>query len=105
MSLGGLQVDGGTGEVLLVGGADACDDLGPAAGAGGSDSSASCRGLYAAGRAACGIASQYYVSGLSLADAVFSGRRAGASIASARAAGKLAAVPAMPAAAAAAAAL
>ena len=37
-------------------------------------------GLYAAGRAACGIASQYYVSGLSLADAVFSGRRAGGAI-------------------------
>ena len=37
-------------------------------------------GLFAAGRAACGIASQYYVSGLSLADAVFSGRRAGAAV-------------------------
>ena len=37
-------------------------------------------GLFAAGRAACGIASQFYVSGLSLADAVFSGRRAGAAI-------------------------
>lgn len=34
-------------------------------------------GLYAAGRSAVGICSQSYVSGLSLADAVFSGRRAG----------------------------
>ncbi|MYQ30634.1 FAD-binding protein [Streptomyces sp. SID4956] len=35
------------------------------------------RGLYAAGRSAVGICSNSYVSGLSLADAVFSGRRAG----------------------------
>jgi 3-oxo-5alpha-steroid 4-dehydrogenase len=35
------------------------------------------RGLYAAGRTAVGIASNSYVSGLSLADCVFSGRRAG----------------------------
>ncbi|QLY30495.1 FAD-binding protein [Nocardia huaxiensis] len=35
-------------------------------------------GLYAAGRAAAGICSNSYVSGLSLADCVFSGRRAGA---------------------------
>jgi len=35
-------------------------------------------GLYAAGRAAIGVASHEYVSGLSLADCVFSGRRAGA---------------------------
>jgi 3-oxo-5alpha-steroid 4-dehydrogenase len=34
-------------------------------------------GLYAAGRNAVGIASNSYVSGLSLADCVFSGRRAG----------------------------
>ena len=34
-------------------------------------------GLYAAGRAAVGICSNSYVSGLSLADCVFSGRRAG----------------------------
>lgn len=33
--------------------------------------------LYAAGRAAVGICSNSYVSGLSLADCVFSGRRAG----------------------------
>lgn len=34
-------------------------------------------GLYAAGRTAVGIASNFYVSGLSIADCVFSGRRAG----------------------------
>jgi 3-oxo-5alpha-steroid 4-dehydrogenase len=34
-------------------------------------------GLYAAGRAAAGLCSRSYVSGLSLADCVFSGRRAG----------------------------
>jgi 3-oxo-5alpha-steroid 4-dehydrogenase len=36
-------------------------------------------GLYAAGRTAVGICSNSYVSGLSLADCVFSGRRAGTS--------------------------
>ncbi len=35
------------------------------------------RGLYAAGRTAVGVASNSYVSGLSIADCVFSGRRAG----------------------------
>ncbi|MFB7723260.1 FAD-binding protein [Nocardia sp. NPDC056100] len=35
-------------------------------------------GLFAAGRAAVGVCSNSYVSGLSLADCVFSGRRAGA---------------------------
>ncbi|HEX9335326.1 MAG TPA: FAD-binding protein [Pseudonocardiaceae bacterium] len=35
-------------------------------------------GLYAAGRTAVGVCSNSYVSGLSLADCVFSGRRAGA---------------------------
>jgi len=34
-------------------------------------------GLYAAGRCAAGVASRSYVSGLSLADCVFSGRNAG----------------------------
>ena len=38
-------------------------------------------GLYAAGRTALGIPSHLYISGLSLADCVFSGRRAGASVA------------------------
>ena len=35
------------------------------------------RGLYAAGRTAVGVASNSYVSGLSIADCVFSGCRAG----------------------------
>ena len=34
-------------------------------------------GLFAAGRTAIGVASNAYVSGLSIADGVFSGRRAG----------------------------
>ncbi|RAS19409.1 FAD-binding protein [Paraburkholderia bryophila] len=34
-------------------------------------------GLFAAGRAACGLASDHYVSGLSLADCIWSGRQAG----------------------------
>jgi 3-oxo-5alpha-steroid 4-dehydrogenase len=37
-------------------------------------------GLYAVGRCAAGVASRSYVSGLSLADCVFSGRNAGASV-------------------------
>ncbi|CAJ1503834.1 FAD-binding protein [[Mycobacterium] holstebronense] len=40
-------------------------------------------GLYSAGRTAIGIASQSYVSGLSIADCVFAGRRAGANAATA----------------------
>ena len=39
------------------------------------------RGLYAAGRTAVGIPSNFYVSGLSIADCVFSGRRAGSAAA------------------------
>ena len=42
-------------------------------------------GLYAAGRSAAGLCSRSYVSGLSLADCVFSGRRAGRSAAAAQA--------------------
>ncbi|MNE07812.1 3-oxo-5-alpha-steroid 4-dehydrogenase [compost metagenome] len=38
-------------------------------------------GLYAAGRTAIGIPSHLYISGLSLADCVFSGRRAGQAVA------------------------
>lgn len=53
LTLGGLRVDEETGQVLNV------------------------PGLYAAGRTAVGICSNSYVSGLSLADCVFSGRRAG----------------------------
>jgi 3-oxo-5alpha-steroid 4-dehydrogenase len=48
--------------------------------------------LYAAGRSAVGLCSRSYVSGLSLADCVFSGRRAGRHAAAA-AAGGSAAVP------------
>lgn len=42
-------------------------------------------GLYAAGRTAIGVASSRYVSGLSLADCIYSGRRAGQAAAAARA--------------------
>ncbi|SFQ08894.1 3-oxo-5alpha-steroid 4-dehydrogenase [Amycolatopsis arida] len=59
LTLGGLVVDEGTGQVR-----DTEDSTIP--------------GLYAAGRSAVGICSRAYVSGLSLADCVFSGRRAGA---------------------------
>ena len=62
MTLGGLVVDEETGAVLGDGGA-------PVA------------GLYAAGRTAAGICGTSYVSGLSIADCVFSGRRAGRSAA------------------------
>ncbi len=57
ITLGGLVVDEDTGEVL-------------------GESGSAIAGLYAAGRTAVGICSNSYVSGLSLADAVFSGRRA-----------------------------
>lgn len=62
LTLGGLVVDEGTGGVL-----DPGDKAIP--------------GLYAAGRTAVGICSNSYISGLSLADCVFSGRRAGAAAA------------------------
>ncbi|MCK5769677.1 FAD-binding protein [Algiphilus sp.] len=62
ITLGGLRVDEQTGAVL-----DADDAPIP--------------GLYAAGRAAVGLASNGYVSGLSLADCLWSGRRAGAAMA------------------------
>ena len=38
------------------------------------------QGLYAAGRSAVGICSNIYVSGLSVADCIFSGRRIGKTI-------------------------
>lgn len=63
ITLGGLKVDEDTGQVLNGAGQGV-------------------PGLYAAGRTAIGVASNTYVSGLSLADCVFSGRRAGAAIAS-----------------------
>ena len=58
LSLGGLKVNEDSGAVIDGAGRDI-------------------PGLYAAGRTAIGIASSRYVSGLSLADCVFSGRRAG----------------------------
>ncbi len=62
LTLGGLVVDEQTGRVLR-------EDGGAIA------------GLYAAGRTAVGICSRQYISGLSIADCVFSGRRAGRSAA------------------------
>jgi len=61
-TLGGLRVDEKRGVVLR-------------------DNGTSINGLYAAGRAAMGIPSDGYISGLSLADCVFSGRRAARDIA------------------------
>jgi len=58
ITLGGLVVDEETGEVKREDGSVI-------------------RGLYAAGRSAVGVTSRGYVSGLSIADAVFSGRRTG----------------------------
>lgn len=60
LTLGGLVVSEETGQVLRPNGSPI-------------------DGLYAAGRTAVGICSNSYVSGLSLADCVFSGRRAGRS--------------------------
>jgi 3-oxo-5alpha-steroid 4-dehydrogenase len=60
LTLGGLVVDEETGAVLR-------------------DDGTAIDGLYAAGRTAVGICSNSYVSGLSLAACVFSGRRAGIS--------------------------
>jgi 3-oxo-5alpha-steroid 4-dehydrogenase len=58
LTLGGLAVDPETGQVLRADGT-------------------AVPGLYAAGRSAVGLCSRSYVSGLSIADCVFSGRRAG----------------------------
>ncbi len=58
LTLGGLVVDHETGQVLRADGT-------------------AVPGLYAAGRSAVGLCSRSYVSGLSIADCVFSGRRAG----------------------------
>jgi 3-oxo-5alpha-steroid 4-dehydrogenase len=63
LTLGGLVVDELTGEVVHRDGGNV-------------------PGLYAAGRNAVGICSNSYVSGLSLSDCIFSGRRAGADAAS-----------------------
>jgi 3-oxo-5alpha-steroid 4-dehydrogenase len=61
LTLGGLRVDETDGTVRTVTG--------------------TVPSLYAAGRAAVGIASNHYVSGLALADCIWSGRRAGRSAA------------------------
>jgi 3-oxo-5alpha-steroid 4-dehydrogenase len=61
-TVGGLVVDEGTGAVRDTHGEEI-------------------RGLYAAGRTAAGICVNSYVSGLSLSDCIFSGRRAGRSAA------------------------
>jgi len=58
LTLGGLRVDEATGAVLT-------------------EEATPIPGLYAAGRNAVGVCSQQYVSGLSIADCVYSGRRAG----------------------------
>jgi 3-oxo-5alpha-steroid 4-dehydrogenase len=62
ITLGGLKVNEQSGAVLDAQGRDI-------------------PGLYAAGRSAVGVASNGYVSGLSIADCLFSGRRAGAAVA------------------------
>ncbi len=59
--------------MLTLGGLVVAEDTGQVRRADGSVIS----GLYAAGRSAVGVCSRSYVSGLSLADCVFSGRRAG----------------------------
>jgi len=61
LTLGGLKVDESTGNVLDAKGKEVS-------------------GLYAAGRNAIGVASWNYVSGLSIADCVYSGRRAANSL-------------------------
>jgi len=62
LTLGGLVVDEDSGVVLRPDGSAVA-------------------GLYAAGRTAIGVSSGMYVSGLSIADGVFSGRRAGLHVA------------------------
>jgi 3-oxo-5alpha-steroid 4-dehydrogenase len=64
--MGGLRVNEATGNVVRSDGSDV-------------------PGLYAAGRNAIGIPSHFYVSGTSIADCVFSGRRAGLNAAAASA--------------------
>jgi len=61
LTLGGLKVDETTGAVL-------------------SDDGHPIQGLYAAGRNAVGVASWNYISGLSIADCIYSGRRAADSL-------------------------
>ena len=61
LTLGGLEVDEITGNVINTQGE-------------------AIKGLFAAGRSAVGVCSNIYVSGLSIADCVFSGRRVGKSL-------------------------
>ena len=70
-SLGGLRVDEETGAVLRKDGS-------------------TINGLYAAGRAAVGLCTLGYQSGMSIADTVFSGRRAGRSMSAKIVQGKVA---------------
>ena len=63
--------------MLTLGGVRVCEDTGAVLDADG----APIPGLFSAGRTAIGICSESYVSGLSIADCVFAGRRAGASAA------------------------
>ena len=59
--------------VITLGGLRVCEKTGAVQ----NESGAPIRGLFAAGRTAIGVASNAYISGLSIADGVFSGRRAG----------------------------
>ena len=61
LTLGGLEEDEITGNVINTQGE-------------------AIKGLFAAGRSAVGVCSNIYVSGLSIADCVFSGRRVGKSL-------------------------
>ena len=62
--------------MLTLGGVRVAEDTGAVVDADG----APIPGLYSAGRTAIGIASRSYVSGLSIADCVFAGRRAGSAV-------------------------
>ncbi|HVK99468.1 MAG TPA: FAD-binding protein [Dongiaceae bacterium] len=59
--------------VITLGGLKVCEKTGAVL----NQAGAPIRGLFAAGRTAIGVASNAYISGLSIADGVFSGRRAG----------------------------
>ncbi len=63
--------------VITLGGLRVCERSGQVLG----DDGQPVPGLFSAGRNAVGVASNFYVSGLSLADCVYSGRRAGAQVA------------------------
>ncbi|MDB5997032.1 MAG: fumarate reductase/succinate dehydrogenase [Pseudomonas sp.] len=63
--------------VITLGGLKVCERSGQVL----DHAGAPIRGLYSAGRNAVGVASNLYVSGLSLADCIYSGRRAAAHVA------------------------